>query len=156
MQNMNLLASLMIICTFMITNISIKPTTNPSIKAASTSVYVSSNPSLTPALPEKPKETNVVIEITNTPNTSLPGEIIAYPNAYAISPNIYESTDDPNTITDWYKNLIKEKNMNTTSFVTTNTNDNIKNVLAASNGDEKLHIEVTKNSGKDKTVIKLL
>ena len=155
MQNMNLLASLMIICTFMITNISIKPTTNPSIKTASTSVYVSSNPSLTPALSEKPKDANVVIETTNTPNTNLPGEIITYPNAYAISPNIYESTDDPNTITDWYKNMLKKRDMNTTSFVTTNTNNNIKNVLAANNGAWSMHIEISKSSESNKTTIKI-
>lgn len=73
-----------------------------------------------------------------------------YPNSIIISQNasetIYESTDDPKKITDWYKDKIKSMNMNVTSFVQTNTNGNILNKLVGSNGNEEVRIEITKQN----------
>ncbi len=162
MQIMNLLVPLFIITALVVTNISIKASplkddvlgTNesisPTIPANSTSI-----PTTTPTNTLKELgNSEVRVEITHTPNSSSSQNIV-YPNSTAIGENSYQSTDSPQAVTDWYKNFIKDKNMNTTSVVTTNTNDNVKNVLAADNGVEKLHVEITKNSGDSKTTIKL-
>lgn len=156
---MNLIVPLFIIGVLMITNISIKPSEQRNgVLSASISISptlpVSLTPSPSSSPTEVPKKQNVIIEITNEPS-NLPSQNIIYPNSFSIGGNSYESNDNPQLITDWYKNIIKEKKMNTTSVVTTNTNDNIKNVLAADNGVEKLHVEIVKNSGDGKTTIKL-
>ncbi len=62
------------------------------------------------------------------------------------------STDNPNTITDWYKNQIKSQGLNTTSFVVTNTNNNFNNVLAAS-GSKNIKVTILKNSNETLTRI---
>ncbi len=155
---MNLLLPFFIISSLIFANVSIKPTESASVKNTSTSINLTVTPSAKPASPsvnEPTNETRVAVEITNTPSNNSQAESVIYPNSVSTGENVYESTDDPNTITSWYKNIIEEKNMNTTSFVTTNTNDNIKNVLAASNGDQKLYVEIVKNSGSNKTVIKV-
>lgn len=58
-----------------------------------------------------------------------------------------ESSDDAQTITDWYKDKIKELGMTTKSFVQTKTNDNVLNALAAAKSDEEIKVTITKNSG---------
>lgn len=162
MQVMNLLVPLFIITALVVTNISIKPSspkdnvlgTSESI-SPTVSINSTSTPTTTPMNTSKVLEDSQVnIEITHTPNNSTSQNIV-YPNSNSIGGGNYESSDSPQSITDWYKNVIKDKNMNTTSVVSTNTNDNIKNVLAADNGAEKLHVEITKNSGDSKTIIKL-
>ncbi len=155
---MNLLLPFFIISSLIFATVSIKPTESASFKNTSTSINLTVTPSAKPANPsvnEPTNETRVAVEITNAPSNNSQAESVIYPNSVSTGGNVYESTDDPNTITSWYKNIIEEKNMNTTSFVTTNTNDNIKNVLAASNGDQKLHVEIVKNAGSNKTVIKV-
>ncbi len=156
---MNLIVPLFIIGALIITNISLKPSEQHNgVLSASISISPTHTASLTPSPSSQPTETstkqNIKIEITNKPSNSSSQHIV-YPDSVSTSENSYESMDSPQLITEWYKNIIKEKNMNTTSVVTTNTNDTIKNVLAADNGTEKLYIEITKNSGDSKTIIKI-
>lgn len=156
---MNLIIPLFIICALVLTNISIKPSEQrKNVLSASISISptlpVSLTPSPSSSPTDVPKKQNVIIEITNEPSSSSSQHIV-YPNSVSIGENNYESTDNPQLITEWYKNIIEEKNMNTTSVVTTNTNDTIKNVLAADNGAEKLYVEIEKTPGNNKTIIKI-
>lgn len=64
-----------------------------------------------------------------------------------------ESTDDSNTITNWYKGKITSLGMNTKSFVQTNTNGNILNKLVAAKSGFKISVEVSKKSNEEKVEI---
>lgn len=67
--------------------------------------------------------------------------------------NHWQSSDSPQVITDWYKNKIKTLNLNATSFVQTNTNNNVLNKLVAANGSTKVAIEITKDASSSQTSI---
>src|SRR3990172_11371851 len=70
-----------------------------------------------------PKSTSAVVS----------SQAFQYPNSVQVrsenNSTTYESSDDPNLITNWYKDKIKSLNMNAKSFVTTKTNGNILNKL---------------------------
>lgn len=80
-----------------------------------------------------------------------------YPNAHEISSDngmsTLESSDDPDTITNWYKDLIKNMGMNTKSFVQTKTNGNILNKLVGSNATANISVEISKSSADKETKI---
>jgi hypothetical protein len=61
---------------------------------------------------------------------------------------VLESTDSADTVTDWYKNRINAEGMNVTSFVTTNTNDNVLNKLVGASNTKKVSVEITKDAGE--------
>ncbi len=147
---MNLLFPIFIIGALIIANVNIKPTENPNATRTHTST-----PIKTVEPTKTTEETNVVIEITYTPDKSLTIGNIIYPDSNPVGENTYESTDNPDTITDWYKSIIEGKNMNITSFVTTNTNGNIKNTITAVSESKKLDIEIIKNTEDSKTIIKV-
>lgn len=65
-----------------------------------------------------------------------------------------ESTDSAESITNWYKAKIEEFDMNATSVVTTNTNGNVLNKIAASNGNLSVEIEISSSNGDNSTKIK--
>lgn len=73
-----------------------------------------------------------------------------YPNSTIISQNgneiVYESTDDPKKITDWYKDKINSVGMKATSFVQTSTNGNILNKLVGANANKKVSVEISKQN----------
>lgn len=113
------------------------------------------------AKPSQIVSPTVVISSTPKP-TLLPSQSNSdffYPNATTLSSQgeevVLESSSDPGEITDWYTQKIKEKNMNANTFVRTNSNGNVLNKLAASNGNEKIAVEITRNSGEQKTKIKI-
>lgn len=85
---------------------------------------------------------------SNFQNTDASGFI--YPGSTAGNKNgnrlILESSDNPKTITEWYKNKIEALGMKATSFVQTNTNNNVLNKLVASNGEQEISIEIKKES----------
>lgn len=64
------------------------------------------------------------------------------------------STDGANQITDWYKHTISANSMNTTSFITSQTNDTVSNKLVASKAGEDISIEIQKDSGSSQVRIK--
>lgn len=76
-----------------------------------------------------------------------------YPEAQDNGNSSFTSSQNPTTITNWYKDKIKSLGMNTTSFVTTNTNDNVLNKLAGANGSENVTIEIKKDSSESTTHI---
>lgn len=59
----------------------------------------------------------------------------------------YESPDDPQTITNWYRRKIESLGMPATSFIQTNTNGNILNKLIGAKGSSQWSVEITKTSG---------
>lgn len=120
--------------------------------ATSTPTPVQSGPTSTPTPPAKQ---GLAPTETQSSSTNL-GDFL-YPNAaigsQSDSSMTLTSTDDPQTITDWYKNKIKERGMSTRSFVQTKTNDNIHNVLAAAKnpaspagGDDEIKVTITKKA----------
>lgn len=137
--------------------LTVTPTKTPEIKGESTSVITANTPPPT-QLPESTTPTSVIkIEITHSPTQSQqnPNTNFTYPNSSTLGEGLYESSDDPKVITQWYKEKINSENMNVTSFVTTDTNDNIKNVLAFANEEKNMQIEITKKSGDTKTKIRI-
>lgn len=102
-------------------------------------------PTSTPTPTPTPSTNN---QQTSQNNTSS----FIYPNAHQTGSSgntIYlESSDDPTTITNWYKDRIRSMGMNTTSFVVTNTNDNVNNQLAAAGNGKSIRVEITKASGE--------
>lgn len=80
-----------------------------------------------------------------------------YPNSKINSQNNdslnLESSDSPQTITDWYKNKIQGLGMSAKSFIQTNTNGNVLNKLVASNGRQETSVEITKSSGQNSVII---
>lgn len=64
-----------------------------------------------------------------------------------------ESSDDPNAITNWYKEKLKSQNMNVNSFVTTSSNGNILNKLVSANGSIKISVEILRKSSDNTTEI---
>ena len=89
---------------------------------------------------------------TNTPkpvSTNLSN--FQYPNSQVVSSSetslVLNSTDNSDTITDWYKEKIKGEGMNVTSFVTTKTNDNVLNKLVGADGEREIRVEIKKDPG---------
>lgn len=65
----------------------------------------------------------------------------------------YTTSDDPNTVTNWYKQKIENNGMNTTSYVTNSVNGNINNQLVGSNGSSQVKVSITKGESDSQTKI---
>lgn len=84
---------------------------------------------------------------TNTPSGNTNNSGWFYPGAIMISEGektVLESSDDTDTITDWYKGKIEGEGFNVRSSVKTSANDNIKNVISAAKNNSNVHVEITK------------
>src|SRR5258708_26197410 len=102
------------------------------------------------SIPSSPGLTGVQSAPTSSPqNTN--SSSWQYPSSKATSSNTFETTDDAQIVTNWYKNKIQSMGMHTTSFVQVNTNDNVNNKLAGSDNRQEVDISITKSSG-DSTV----
>lgn len=63
------------------------------------------------------------------------------------------SNDDPKKVTDWYETKVRSNGFNVKSFVKTNTNNVIKNVISAANATQEVKVEIVNNgSGSSITV----
>lgn len=89
------------------------------------------------------------------PQTDNTNSNFTYPGAQTTGNGEYTSGDDPDVITNWYKDKIKDMGFNTKSFVTTKTNDNVNNVLAAANGYKQIKVTIARASGESTTQIKI-
>ena len=81
-----------------------------------------------------------------------------YPNSVILENSnelVLESDDNPDTITNWYKEKIKNSGMNSKAFVQTKTNDNVLNKLAGASGTREVNVEIIKKSGEIKTTIRI-
>ena len=66
-----------------------------------------------------------------------------------------ESSDNPQKITDWYKEKIRGSGMNVKSFVQTSTNGEILNKLAGANSELEVNIEISKAADESQVQIKV-
>lgn len=85
----------------------------------------------------------------NTNNANQGINEFKYPGAKVISEDsgnlTLESPDQPGPITDWYKQKISSKNMNTTSFIVTSQNNSVSNKLVASNSNLQVKIDIERS-----------
>lgn len=65
------------------------------------------------------------------------------------------SSDNPDTIVDWYKSKFKSQNLNVKTTVRTVTNDNYLAKLAGADSNLEVNIEVKKDSAATQTTISL-
>lgn len=104
--------------------------------------------------PTPQPESNHRLENTPAPTlkqnqTSLDFQTFIYPGSQKINETMYEHSDNPEVITDWYKNKIRESNMSSKSFVQTNTNGNILNKLAGSDGKTSIQVQIEKRGSSN-------
>lgn len=64
-----------------------------------------------------------------------------------------ESSNDPDAITDWYKNKIRGLGFSAKSFAQTNTNGEVFNKLSAARTGEKIEITIKKDQNASKVTI---
>jgi len=80
-----------------------------------------------------------------------------YPNSETSRSNSaetkYQTGDDPEEVTNWYKNKIKEQNLNVRSFVQTTVNNKTENLLVGANGNQEIRIEITRDVDENLTTI---
>jgi hypothetical protein len=80
-----------------------------------------------------------------------------YPNSKVVSSSsttmTLSSSDNTDTITDWYKDRITEKGMGVRSFVKTKANDKVLNKLSGASNSDKVDIEISRPSGDTITTI---
>ena len=100
--------------------------------------------------------------LSQAPANSTPLESInnfIYPNSSNITGDenllSMESLDQPQIITDWYKEKIKAMGMKATTFVQTTTNGNVLNKLAGANNSFGIVVEIKKGKDDTKTSIRL-
>ncbi len=93
---------------------------------------------------------------TKAPQITNTTEFI-YPNASDIargnSKISFKSSDNPESITNWYKNEINSRGYSVTSFVTTKTNGNVENKLAGASGEDKLQVKIEKSAESTLTTV---
>lgn len=69
------------------------------------------------------------------------------------STSIYQTTDDPNQVADWYKSQINSQHLNTKSFITTNSNGNVVNSLVGAAGNSQVTVKINKLNNENVTKI---
>jgi hypothetical protein len=93
---------------------------------------------------------------TATPQASSISEY-QYPGSGIVSSSdsslVLSSSDESTKITDWYKEKIKSKNMNATSFVSTSANNSVLNKLEGAGEGGKISVEIKKDEGSAQVTI---
>jgi len=93
---------------------------------------------------------------TTTPQESALSEYV-YPGASTISSSstslTLKSSDSSQKITDWYKEKIKSKEMNATSFVSTSANGYVLNKLEGAGEGGKISVEIKKEEVSSEVTI---
>jgi len=100
-----------------------------------------------------PTTTKKVIENNNNNDYIYPGSkiISILENSFVL-----ESSDNADEITDWYKEKIKKKGLNVTTFVVTKTNNNVLNKLVGANKDERISVEIEQKTSDSKVTIRVV
>lgn len=108
------------------------------------------------------------IEITNAPAEGDNDQVsddhtiqqFIYPQSSVIAQGSQEieltSVDDPEKITDWYKNKLQELDMNVNSSVSTSANGNVNNELVSAKGTSEVRIKIEKMSGSQSVNITVM
>lgn len=127
-----------------------------SVKSAETVI----SPTVTPLNTIIPSPTVVIQQKTNS--STLLGNIndFIYPGSSFSrkdgQADVYTSSDQVNSISNWYKEKINNLHMNTQSMVQTNTNGNVLNSFSAANSELKVDISISKQSSSQVVEIKIL
>ncbi len=105
-----------------------------------------------PEAPFSPKPTQV--------NESVDKQIMAnsiwvYPNSSLVGEGIYKSGDSPDKITQWYREKIDFYGYDARNFIKTSSNDNVKNVITAAKGNQKINIEISRSGDSEFTRIEI-
>ena len=66
---------------------------------------------------------------------------------------VLDTTDNPQVVTDWYKEKIRSTGSNVTSFVTTATNGNIKNELEGAGTEMHVEVKIEKSAISDNVMV---
>ena len=97
---------------------------------------------------KKPSPTNFPIP-TLSPQSSDLSEY-KYPNSQIVSSSsnslFLESSDNSDSITDWYKQMLNSQGMNVKTFVMTKVNDQVLNKLVGADGNKEISVEISKES----------
>ncbi|OGG03275.1 hypothetical protein A2W14_00345 [Candidatus Gottesmanbacteria bacterium RBG_16_37_8] len=119
------------------------------------------SPTNTPTPTAFPSPTIFLPNDTPTPvvqNESNNNTLI-YPNSTVISETgnliVLQNNDDPQTITDWYKQKIESLNLNAKSYVVTNANGNVLNKLVGASGNMEVRVEIIKKASESIVEIKV-
>lgn len=127
------------------------PTLAPSISPTETETNLQ-NAEIPTEPTSTPTHAQQEVKPTQTSNSSQSITDWQYPGSSG-SEGSYTSPDDPNVITNWYKQKIQSSGMNTTSFVTNNVNGNVNSQLVGSNGNSQIKISITRNNNDTATSI---
>ena len=105
----------------------------------------------------RPEDNSVKVANTSPSAPSFDLSDFKYPNSSQVG-NLengikLESSDDPNTITDWYQEKIRSLGFKSKSFVKTNTNGNILNKLVAASANKEVRVEIEKSAEVSKVSI---
>lgn len=128
---------------------------NSSISANVENIKTITNTSSpTPISSSEPSPTNTTTPTMNPTKTITPKlspthsinltDEWVYPGAHGQSGNTYTSSDSPEDITEWYKQKIKSMNLNINTFVSTNSNDQVKNRLSASGNGKTIDVQINR------------
>jgi len=117
------------------------PTTTPSpvVEPSATSAPTSSSHSPSPTAYHPKSETSNWI----------------YPNSKKLSDNQYETSDSPETVTDWYKAKIRAEDYSTRTFVATSANSKVFNKLSAAKNNQVITIQISRNPESSQTLVAL-
>ncbi|OGH14867.1 MAG: hypothetical protein A2860_00705 [Candidatus Levybacteria bacterium RIFCSPHIGHO2_01_FULL_37_33] len=103
--------------------------------------------------------TSIPSTSTPIPSSQINMSSFVYPGSIILNQSgdemTLQSTDDPQAITNWYKEKITGMGMNAKSFVQTNTNGNVLNKLIGAKAGFKVKIQIEKNSSGNITAIKV-
>ena len=103
--------------------------------------------------------TSIPSTSTPIPSSQINMSSFVYPGSIILNQSgdemTLQSTDDPQAITNWYKEKITGTGMNAKSFVQTNTNGNVLNKLIGAKAGFKVKIQIEKNSSGNITAIKV-
>ena len=160
---MNVLASLILVVVVIVVGTRLDQDNNAVHKETQEVQGVESETMETPSVTSSPASTVTSIFPEPTVTTSTPKPEVTnndeyiYPGSVIINSN-YEmlklkSSDNPDTITQWYKEKIKNAGMNVNSFVTTKTNGNVLNKLSAADEAIEIKVEIKKQASDSKVEI---
>ena len=134
------------------------------------SVSSSSTESFSPAPTPKPSSTPASTPTSkptpssNNSQVAIPSQIFnlsdfKYPNSSQAGSEgngiKLESSDNPDTVTNWYKEKIRSLGFKSKSFVQTSSNGNILNKLVAASENKEIRVEIEKSANSAKVLIKV-
>ena len=102
--------------------------------------------------PTKPHVTIIPQEESNLISYKYPNSQIVTSTANSLNTT---STDNPDTITSWYKEKIRSEGLNVKSFVTTKTNGNFLSKLVGASSEKEIRINIEKPTDEIKAHIEV-